>query len=59
MNSVVLIGRLTRDPEVRYISANSQMADRDFYRCNRQTDQDPDGKKKTDFPRVNGIWPSG
>ena len=56
MNSVVLIGRLTRDPEVRYIS-ESQM-DRDFYRCNRQTDKIRTGKEDR-FSARYGIWPSG
>lgn len=49
MNSVVLIGRLTRDPELRY-SAN-QMAVCNFTiaidRPHKQGEE-----KKTDFPRV-------
>ena len=50
MNSVVLIGRLTRDPELRY-AAESQMAVASFTiaidRIQRQ------GKEKqTDFPRI-------
>ena len=50
MNSVVLIGRLTRDPEVRYTSG-SQMAVCTFTiaidRIARQGEE-----KKTDFPRI-------
>lgn len=50
MNSVVLIGRLTRDPEVRYISEN-QMAVATFtVAIDRPTRSGQE--KKTDFPRV-------
>lgn len=50
MNSVILIGRLTRDPEVRYI-AESQMAVATFtVAIDRPVRA---GKEKqTDFPRV-------
>lgn len=50
MNSVVLIGRLTRDPEVRYTSG-SQMAVCTFTVA---IDRPPraNGEKQTDFPRV-------
>lgn len=50
MNSVVLIGRLTRDPEVRYTS-DSQMAVATFtVAIDRPVKQ---GKEKqTDFPRI-------
>ena len=49
MNSVNLIGRLTRDPEVRY--TNDQMAIANFTLA---IDRPPrkDGTKETDFPRV-------
>ncbi|MBQ1422461.1 MAG: single-stranded DNA-binding protein [Firmicutes bacterium] len=50
MNSVVLIGRLTRDPEVRYTS-QSQMAVCSFTiaidRPSRQGEE-----RKADFPRI-------
>lgn len=50
MNSVILIGRLTRDPELRYTNG-SQMAIAKFSlaidRPSRQGEE-----KKTDFPRV-------
>ena len=47
MNSVVLIGRLTRDPEVRYIS-ESQMAIATLPL--QSTDrQDPDRKRRQIF----------
>jgi single-strand DNA-binding protein len=50
MNSVVLIGRLTRDPEVRYVP-ESQMAIATFTVA---IDRPPrkDGTKQADFPRV-------
>lgn len=50
MNSVILIGRLTRDPEVRYIS-ESQMAVANFtVAIDRPVRSGQE--KKTDFPRV-------
>ena len=50
MNNVVLIGRLTRDPEVRYIS-ESQMAVATFTMAiDRPVSAGKE--KKTDFPRV-------
>ena len=50
MNSVVLIGRLTRDPEIRYIS-ESQMAVATFtVTIDRPVRSGQE--KKTDFPRV-------
>lgn len=50
MNSVVLIGRLTKDPEVRYTSG-SQMAVCNFtLAIDRPTKKDEE--KKTDYPRV-------
>lgn len=50
MNSVVLIGRLTRDPELRYVP-NSELAIATFsVAIDRPTRE---GKEKqTDFPRV-------
>ena len=50
MNSVVLIGRLTRDPEIRYVS-ESQMAVATFtVAIDRPVRSGQE--KKTDFPRV-------
>ena len=50
MNSVVLIGRLTRDPEVRY-TAGTQMAVAKFsIAIDRPTRAG--GEKQTDFPRI-------
>ena len=50
MNSVFLIGRLTRDPEVRYTAA-TQMAVATFtVAIDRPTRQGTE--KQTDFPRV-------
>ncbi len=53
MNQVVLIGRLTRDPELRYIPSGSAVAnfaiavDREF--------TTKDGKKETDFIEIQ-VW---
>ena len=49
MNSVVLIGRLTRDPEVRY-TAGTQMAALNRVAIDRPVRAG--GEKQTDFPRV-------
>ena len=50
MNSVVLIGRLTRDPELRYTS-NNQMAVATFtLAINRPVKQGQE--KQADFPRI-------
>ena len=48
MNSVILIGRLTRDPEVRY-TAGTQMAVATFTLA---VDRIGAKEKTTDFPRV-------
>lgn len=50
MNSVVLIGRLTKDPEVRYIS-ESQMAVATFTLAIDRPVRSGQ-EKKTDFPRI-------
>ena len=50
MNSVVLIGRLTRDPEIRY-TANTQMAVATFTVAIDRPVR-AGGEKQTDFPRV-------
>ncbi len=50
MNQVVLIGRLTRDPEVRY-AAQTQMAVARFSIAIDRPKK-PDGEKQTDFPNV-------
>ena len=50
MNSVVLIGRLTRDPEVRY-TAGTQMAVCTFTVAIDRPVRSG-GEKQTDFPRV-------
>ena len=50
MNSVSLIGRLTKDPDVRY-GATSQMAVARFsIAINRQKDKN--GEEKTDYPNI-------
>ncbi|MGN0659393.1 MAG: single-stranded DNA-binding protein [Emergencia sp.] len=50
MNSVVLIGRLTRDPEIRY-TANTQMAVATFTIAIDRPVR-AGGEKQTDFPRI-------
>jgi single-strand DNA-binding protein len=50
MNNVVLIGRLTRDPEIRYTSG-SQMAVVNFTLAIDRPVR-PNGEKQTDFPRI-------
>ena len=51
MNSVELIGRLTRDPEVRYTSG-SQMAVASFTIAIDRPQRQDGGEKQTDFPRI-------
>ena len=50
MNSVVLIGRLTRDPEIRY-TAGTQMAVATFTVAIDRPVR-AGAEKQTDFPRV-------
>ncbi len=50
MNSVVLIGRLTKDPQVRYTS-KSQMAVATFTIAIDRMKKDGE-EKKTDYPRI-------
>ncbi len=50
MNSVVLIGRLTRDPEIRY-TASTQMAVATFTIAIDRPVRSG-GEKQTDFPRI-------
>ena len=56
MNSVVLIGRLTRDPEVRY-TAGTQMAVCTFTVAIDRPVR-AGAEKQTDFPRVT-FWEAG
>ena len=51
MNSVELIGRLVRDPEVRYTSG-SQMAVATFTIAIDRPQRQDGGEKQTDFPRI-------
>lgn len=52
MNNVILIGRLTRDPELRYTT--SQMAVATFtLAIDRPTNADKE--KETDFPRIKAF----
>ncbi|MCB6993880.1 single-stranded DNA-binding protein [bacterium 210820-DFI.6.37] len=51
MNNVVLIGRLTRDPEVRYTSG-TQMAVARFSIAIDRPVRNNGGEKQTDFPNI-------
>lgn len=51
MNSVVLIGRLTKDPEIRYTSG-TQMCVATFTVA---IDRPVRGEKQTDFPRITAF----
>ena len=51
MNSVELIGRLTRDPEVRY-TAGSQTAVATFTIAIDRPQRQDGSEKQTDFPRI-------
>ena len=54
MNSVVLIGRLTKDPEVRYTTGQEPMAIATFsVAVDRPVRSGQE--KKTDFPRVTVL----
>lgn len=54
MNSVVLIGRLTKDPEVRYTGGQNNMAVATFsVAIDRPVKQGQE--KKADFPRVTAF----
>lgn len=49
MNSVCLVGRLTRDPEVRYTTSNEPIA---VARFSIAIDDGYGDKKRTDFPSI-------
>ena len=49
MNSVNLVGRLTRDPEVRYTAGENAMAVAKFAIA---VDRPTQGEKKADFPNI-------
>ena len=51
MNSVVLIGRLTKDPELRFVS-DSQMAVANFTVAINRPKRQGQEKADTDFPRI-------
>lgn len=51
MNSVSLIGRLTRDPEVRYTSENQMAVARFSIAIDRPSRRDG-GERQTDFPNI-------
>ena len=49
MNKVILIGRLTRDPEVRYSSGEEQMAIARYTLAVDRPGKTEDGKNQADF----------
>ena len=51
MNNVVLIGRLTKDPELRYVS-DSQMAVANFTVAINRPKRQGEEKPVADFPRI-------
>ena len=59
MNSVVLIGRLTRDPEVRYTAGKHRWLYVTFTRCDRQTGQSRTAEKTDRFSESNGFRKTG
>lgn len=50
MNNVSLVGRLTRDPELRYTSESSMAVARFSIAIDRPSKKD--GEKQTDFPNI-------
>lgn len=50
MNNVSLVGRLTRDPELRYTSESSMAVARFSIAIDRPTKKD--GEKQTDYPNI-------
>ena len=54
MNIVILIGRLTRDPEIRYIPSSGN-AVTNFDIAVDRSYQGSDGNKKTDFFKIE-VW---
>lgn len=60
MNKVILIGRLTRDPELRYTTTNqavcafSLAVDRGYSRQKR-SEMESQNRPTADFPRIN-VW---
>ena len=54
MNHVVLVGRLTRDPELRYIAGNGTPVANFVLAVDREF-AGKDGKKETDFLNIQ-VW---
>ena len=54
MNHVVLVGRLTRDPELRYIAGNGTPVANFVLAVDREF-TGKDGKKETDFLNIQ-VW---
>lgn len=54
MNKVILLGRLTRDPELRYVGSN-QSAVANFTLAVDRKYKSKDGSKKADFIRIE-AW---
>ncbi|RDY23677.1 single-stranded DNA-binding protein [Romboutsia maritimum] len=54
MNNVILVGRLTKDPELKYVG-NSQSSVTEFTMAVDRRYKDKDGVKKTDFIKIE-MW---
>ena len=54
MNSVELVGRLVRDPEIRYTSDQKAVA-KFVMAVDRDGQKDADGKRIKDFPRITAF----
>ena len=55
MNSVELIGRLVRDPDIRYTSGTNNAVATFNLAVDRDGQRDDNGNKITDFPRVTAF----
>ena len=60
MNKVILMGRLTRDPEVRYTQGDNSMAiARYTLAVDRRTGRSQDGQQNADFISIVAFGKSG
>lgn len=65
MNKVILMGRLTRDPQVRYTQGQDQMAIARFTLAVDRRGRKQEGQQDADFPscvafgkKVRNLWKS-
>lgn len=59
MNKVILMGRLTRDPEVRYSQADSSMAIARYSLAVDRRGRQQDGDQNTDFINIVAFGKAG